>query len=323
MKTYLNYAIMPEFLQRYFPDLSARLVGLDRNIDSGYFDIVSFFGKDAIDPEDVPVFHQAQPYQFVNSRIAAFAGEREEEMKQAGRLYEGPFVTRVVSAHIRSKLASVTVQPCRYGDQAGSCFSLDWQDERFAEHGGTLREYYKRTVKSSVISDIPFPLCFGVCGFLLIRNETEPDTILLMHRSGRLASLENSVGPSMAGAVDYDKADVTLGAMLFRSAHQEIAEELFLTQDEYTLVPLAYAREIFRGERPQLFCLVVTDLSSQEIAERLHAAKTQKSEFSRFEWVRLVDGKLPDSALSTLNHEARMSYWLMREYLNYEAKKPR
>lgn len=315
MKKYLDYAIMPDFLSRYFPDSGNRLVWLERNIDSGYYDIVRFYEEKSTDPSKVSVIHQPDLYSFSNSILASFAAEREREMKAEGRLYEGPLVTRAVAVQMTGQSPSITVQPCRYANQAGTCFSLDWPDERFAEYGGTLREYYKRTTKSSSFSDIPFPLCFGVCGFLLIHNTTEPDKLLLMHRSGKLASLEHSIGPSMAGAIDYNKEDTTLQTMLTRSANQEIVEELLLAEHEYQLVPLAYAREIFRGERPQLFCLMVTHLSSQIIAERLQAARTANSEFTQFKFVQLENGNLPDAPLVSLNHEAGMSYWLMREYL--------
>jgi hypothetical protein len=309
---------MPNFLNRYFPESQPRLVGFPRANDSGYVDIVRFYGKEAIHPQKIPIFHQSDLYTLSDTRIASFAKERVGEMKQAGRLYDGPFATRIVSAQFTGSSPVVTVQPCHYADQAGTCFSLDWQDDRFAQYGGTLREYYKHIAQTSSFSAIPFPLCFGVCGLLLIRNAGEPDAIILMHRSGKLASLERSIGPSMAGAIDYDEQDRTLLTMLERSAAQEISEELVLEEDEYQLIPLAFAREIFRGERPQLFCLVVTNVRRRSIVERLWELQLAESEFVRFECVLLMDGGLSEPTIASLNHEAKMSYWLMQEYLAVE-----
>ncbi len=315
---YLDYDILPDFLKEYFnsPDeIAARRVGIEQNHDSGYFDIVRFFGTRAVNPKEVPVRYLPEPFTFRDPLIRKYAQEIAAEMHRAGRLFHGPLTMKVAEADLHSPPYFLKVQPCSYDDQAGSCFALDYPHRLFHGKGETLRQYYKRTYPSKELRDNPLAICLGVCG-LVLTGDGERLSFLLVHRSAHLASLENSVGPSVAGAVDFKKGYRNLHELLLAAVSEELTEELALQPEEYTVTPLAYAREIFRGERPQLFCAIHTALSEEALSKRL-AAISGKREFDSFRFVPLGKRKrVPEKAIHGLNHEARMNYYLLEEYLH-------
>ena len=75
---------MPRFL-RHFANTSGsrdhRLVGVDGAYDSGYYDIVRFFGPDAVRPQQVVMDYLPGRFRFTDALIRDFAGE----MEKAGR----------------------------------------------------------------------------------------------------------------------------------------------------------------------------------------------------------------------------------------------
>ena len=68
---------------------------------------------------------------------------------------------------------------------------------------------------------------------------------------------------------------------------EEIARELHTFPDEYELVPLAFARELPRGGKPQLFYLALSKLTEAEIKSRLLEAE------ERMEFVDWENADLP------------------------------
>jgi hypothetical protein len=313
---YLSDDSYAEAIRHHFsaPEMIAeRLVGPERQLDAGYFDIVRFFGGQRIDPERVAVEHQAGEFRFADQRIAAFAREVEERLRAEGRLHDGPLATHLVDARLDRKPGSMTVQPSRYGDQAGSCFALDWEHPLFDSHGGTLREYYLNQTPSRRVADNPLAIGLGVCGMLWMRSDQKP-ALLTVRRSASLASLESSWGPSVAGSVDYEPSDATLDQMLRRAMMIEIEEELGLQPCEFEVIPLAYAREIYRGERPQLFCLVSTTLSRQTVVDRLRGKIEHGGEYDKFQFAEAARNRLSPDFAGTTNRECQMNCALVEEY---------
>ena len=293
-----------------------RTVGRNRNYDSGYFDIIRFFGNNLSDPAEISIEYHADSFSFDDQRIAEFSHLMERRFTDEGRLFTGPPVMKLVDFNHHKFTSIMTVQACRYGDQAGSCFALDLIHPLFEKCGGSLRDYYLSQYQSRKLQDNPLAICFGVCACLLVR-EDGINYLLGMERATHLASLESSFGPSVAGSIDFADDFSNLSVMLHRSLAQEASEELALSPSEYELIPLAFAREIFRGERPQLFCLIRTDLNRSEITKRLAGIVPHPLEFSTFEFMELsTKNRLPDSCLRRMNHEARMNYYLIEENMS-------
>lgn len=305
MAGYLDYSTFPAFLERHFSGSGMRedrLVGVNGKTDSGYHSIVRFFGRDAVNPEDVRVKYLDEPFSISDKRVQGFAAYVEAELRREGRIYDGPSITHLSSNEIGSTPPVIRVQQATYGQHCGCCLALDLPHPLFRDYGGTLREYYKIQAGSSLAS------CLGVCGFLMVQEKGQR-FLLQVTRSPRLASLENTQSPSAAGTVDWNHGYANLNEMIHNSLGDEVMEELALRPGEFTVAPLAFAREIFRGERPQLFALVTTGLSMAEVASRLNGIDPEQKEFTGFRFSALRD--LP----SDLNHEALMNWKLIEEFL--------
>jgi hypothetical protein len=94
---------------------------------------------------------------------------------------------------------------------------------------------------------------------------------------------------------------------------REITEELGLKSGEYAVTPLAYAREIFRGEKPQVFCYIETSLTERELVSRLTSLSPAHLEHDLFQFVL---APVPGAVIPAgLNHETRMNYYLLEEYV--------
>jgi hypothetical protein len=283
---------------------------------SDYFDIVRFFGHDHVDPERVRIEYAPEVFSFSDQKIRQFAAMVAGQLRKQGRLYDGPMITNVASARFDPPDGTVTIQPAHYDDHAGSCFALDEPDQLFDNLGGTLREYYKRHYPDSGLDGFPLAACLGVCAYVLI-VESKKRFLLQVHRSSSLASLEGSYGPSAAGSVDFYDGDRTLADVVGRSMGQELSEELGLSGLECDIVPLAWAREKFRGEHPQIFCLVETPLTREQIRQGLDQLAPEKREFDDYRFLELEDDCcLSPDWLNRLNHEAAMNHILISEYLN-------
>ncbi len=299
-----------------FPPLSDRLVGSDRTFDSGYYDIVRFFGGDAVDPSRVRIQVEPGQYAIGDPLIKSYADSVAEKLRNQGRLYDGPTVTGLLAADFRGTNPTLRVQETSYGDFAGSCFALDMPHQLFRDHGGTLRDYYVRTYAHAEITCRPLANCLGVCGYVII-EEAGRRFLLQVIRAGNLATMAGTPGPSVAGSVDFRPDYTSVADIIQRSLSQEVEEELCLTRAESRITPLAFARELFRADNPQLFALVHCTLTRQQLAERLSAIPERTREFAGFRFAALnSDNRLDAAAVAALNFEARMSYYLAEEYLH-------
>jgi hypothetical protein len=319
---YLDYTKLPAILDSEYADSRpSRMVGTIQRADSGYLDIVRFYGTQALDPSSVLIGYGSDAYQVTDPVIAEFASDVEAQLRREGRLYDGPMSMKLASRSLDSSAPTVTVQPVSYGLQAATCFALDLPHPLFLAHGGTLRDYWYATRRSRVVEENPLAICLGVCGYLVVEEEGRR-YLLQVRRSPKLASLEGSLGPSVAGVVDYAETCSNLRELLRLALMQEVTEEIGLCPGEYEMVPLAWAIEVFRGERPQLFAFLKTPLSRARISQRLELIPAGRKEFDAYEFPELRDGVLlADDLPMNLNPEAGMAYLLLQEFLSASGEK--
>ncbi len=315
---YLDYNRWQDIVQDFFrrfegcPEVGSTSV----NRACGYFEIVRFFGSYGIDPKDVFVEMRDQPFEFSDDRIARLATEIERAMMTEGRIHAGPDILKLVDVDLTGEGKSLIVQPCRYGYQAGSCLALDYEHSLFDELGGCLREYYLSRYSSRVLGDNPLAICLGISACVVVQQEGV-GRVLIVRRSVRLASLESTFGPSVAGSVERGHLSDNLLELLQGAVSAEASEELCLAPAEYRLAPLAYGREIFRGERPQLFAALITDLSAEELSERWDSLDPATREFDEYVFLPLIgDSGREDGMAEQMNFEVAMNLQLLREYLS-------
>lgn len=317
--TYLDSSRVNELIRTHpdrFPPREIRLVGVEREYDSGYHRIVRFFGPHAVDPDQIKIEIRPGLFQIPDPLIRDFAGKVAQQLREEGRLYDGPTVTGYRALDLDSTPPKLTVQETTYADFAGSLFALDLEAAMFAQFGGTLRDYCLTTDGNKPYSERPLANCFGVCGHLLIEEDSTL-YLLQIRRAARLATLAGTRGPSAAGSVDFKPDYRSAKDMLQRQLGLEVQEELGLHYDEFSITPLAFALEIFRGDNPQLFGLIRTTLDREEISRRLNSLPEQQKEFSELSFLPLnQSGQLAVSERESLNFEATMSYFLLEEYLH-------
>jgi hypothetical protein len=317
MSEYLDHENFPRVLEKSYGDeamLCARAVGRDREYASGYFDVVRFFGPNAISPESIKITHESEPFAFSDHLIAEFSHRIEAELRKRGRIYDGPQAMKLVSASFEASAGELVVQPANYGDQAGSCFALDYPSDLFADYGGTLRNYLLSKIRPHRLEANPLAVCLGVAAYAVVLDGGKR-YLLQVERSGKLASLESSLGPSVAGSVDWETQTTNLKELMTNALEGEVKEELGWDRQEYELIPLAYAREILRGERPQLFVCLTTRTSCKEIARRLDSIPVNRREISAYSFLPFDEGKLSQRQIDALNFEAKAAYYLLEEAL--------
>ncbi len=314
---YLDSSKLPEFIAETFGDRDpGRRAGVQRQYDSGYHSLIRFFGPERVDPSDIAINYLSEPYQLSDPTIAEYAKEMEQKLRDEGRLHDGPPAMKLAACDLSAPPRSITVQPVSYGLQAATCFALDCPHDLFSARGGTLRDYYRRGRGKLAVADNPLPICLGVCAYVIV-EERGRAYLLQVKRSGNLASLENSLGPSVAGAVDFARDYPNLTALTQASLAAEITEEINLRPSEYKIVPLGWGIEIFRGERPQIFCVVKTGMERMELTGRLESIAPSALEFESYEFHRLYGGALIDRKIfDELNVEAHLNYLLLEEYLS-------
>ena len=137
---------MPAFLKRFFSQPGGkekRLVGRKREYDSGYFDIIRFFGPFKWEPSKIIIKYLPGIFTFDDPLIEQYAAEMEKRLRADDRLYEGPTAMMMAGFDVASDPPVMTVREVNYGDVAGSSYTLDLKHPLFENTGGTLRNYYK------------------------------------------------------------------------------------------------------------------------------------------------------------------------------------
>jgi hypothetical protein len=317
MSNYLDHEKFPRLLEQSYAGeamLRARAMGRNCQYLSGYFDTVRFFGPGAVSPERIRISRRPEPFTFTDELVAQFSRQIEASLRASGRIYDGPQAMKLVSASFDASGGELVVQPANYGDQAGSCFALDCPSDLFAEFGGTLRQYLLGKNPLHQLVANPLAICLGVAAYAVVIEEGKR-YLLQVERSGKLASLESSLGPSVAGSVDWETDSTNLSQLMTSALESEAKEELGWSSHEYQLVPLAYAREILRGERPQLFAYLSTTMSRKEIIRRLESIPESDREIAGYSFLSLDSGMLTEGRTAPLNFEAKAAYHLLEEAL--------
>lgn len=305
--SYLDYSRMPDHIRRHFSDLtepgSVEAATVSRY---GYFDIRRFFGPQAVDIGSLSLRHRSDSFQLSDPLIAQFAEEVAADMERDGLLRPGPPVMKLAAADWVA--GRIEVCPVDFRLVAGTCLALDHSHPVFGGRGETLREYYKSKCPSTALEENPLAISLGVCGLLVVEEDSTP-YLLKVRRSAGLITMAGTIGPSVAGNVDYNRQLRTVRDVVETQVTAEMHEELDLAENEYDIIPLAFAREIFRGERPQLFTLIRCHVRMSDLDDRLAQLCGGAAEFDRFGFVSV------GSDMSDLNHEAGMNFRLMQEYV--------
>lgn len=188
-------------------------------------------------------------------------------------------------------------QRASYFDQVATNLTLDWRSTKLPDNSLTIRNSIElpengllKTLDNSNLSNT-----LGVA-VMLYNRALEP---FIRLRSSDLAAIpQKGLHCSASGVFEMDDG-INAGehdyTVLERGIEREIASEVGLDRADYNLYPVAFARELPRGGKPQVFFIALTKLSGSKILEKSKNAD-ESWEFSKDETL-----KVKDSAFQTLS----------------------
>jgi hypothetical protein len=188
--------------------------------------------------------------------------------------YENDETPRIRSFDRDGDRVRVKVQRASYEDQIATNLAVDVAGPWFAD-GGTVRSNFAQPeegrlppLEHSVLADT-----LGVAAVVL----TPEGTPLFRVRSGDLAAIQQgALHCTVSGVGKLAPALVAEGRggfdLLEFGIREEIRTELNLEPGEYDLFPLAFARELPRAGKPQLFFVALSRLPQEELEARSREA---------------------------------------------------
>ena len=223
----------------------------------------------------------------------------------------------------------VKIQPADYFSQVGTNLTLDWASQKLkGDDASTIRNSIELPASGLVNSLEASNLAntLGVACFLV----TGDNRLYTRIRSKNQAVMaEGKLHCSASGVYAWkpELMQETNSFELFEMGmHNEIYKELNLKQNEYELIPLAFARELPRGGKPQLFFLAKTDYSYKEI-EKKSLQADERTEFltpdmiprnsSLLQWINPSAPIIPTQTLveACWTYEGWASYLFVTSFL--------
>lgn len=231
---------------------------------------------------------EALPEAFALSRdLEAHRKAAEELMAALGKLRPDPASPTGLQNDRTPRICSwgpdgrVRVQRSEYRDQVGTSLVMDWASGLLGDPGPgrrtrTLRNFVERPVGGRLTPFHESRLANGLGVAALVQAS---DGFLVSVRGFGPAVMTGAFHCSASGVAEWyfepGETDATFErferAMRFE-IHEELGLEHNQHEQEYELIPLAFARELPRGGHPQLFFLAKTALSRAEVEERAKQA---------------------------------------------------
>ena len=282
-----------------------------RTPDTAYTGVARFFGPDGVDPHEVRVEYLETYFSFADAVVAECARTAAARMRREGILRPGPPVMRVVEAGPAGRLQRVVVQPADYADFAGSCLAMDFPQP--ALDGGSLREYCRPRYDLDAPHTNPLCPCLGVCA-LVIGLDAGREFAFVTRRSAGVSSLAGTIGPPVAGVVDWRTDAGDLHALARDQLARELREEVGLDPAETDIRLLGWAIERCRGGKPQLFGAIFTNRAPHQLRASVERLPDHARESSECLFLDLANGTAALADIPDANFELRMNSRLLREW---------
>lgn len=206
-------------------------------------------------------------------RIARWDGRAHFEIAQAD--YLDQFVTNQTEAvDIKLEHLAKPHQLHLSGDRAGS----------------SLRELETIEAALPAFEQSRLANTLGMAAMVI----TSDGYLVLPRRNKTVHFAAGYEGCSVSGVVEWStglSADF-LGEVQQQLLGKEAAKELLLGRRDCHVVPLAFARELERAGKPQLFFLLFVDRLLDSLVEAWEASEYPKEEYDSIRWIRVVEPKL-------------------------------
>lgn len=236
-----------------------------------YADLVSFFSENfnpitenSVDTAEITVNLLGAPYRSPPS-LQAHSAQAISYFQKLGKIRKDPATgdwennqTIRVSNLVDRK--QFVCQPVTYFDQIGTNITLDWASGLLPNNSRTIRSGIERPSQGRLLP-LSESLLANNLGTAIMFYDRELKRSLIRVRSDKLGSIaQRGLHCTVSGVLEIEPG-VKPGQFGFEiflyGTHHEIKMETHLNRDQYLLFPVAFARELPRGGKPQLFFVAI------------------------------------------------------------------
>lgn len=170
---------------------------------------------------------------------------------------------------------TISCSKARYFDQIATNLTLDWASGELPDGARTIRSGIERPVNGLLprLEDSVLANTLGIA-VMFYNERLEP---IVRTRSASLASIEKqALHCTVSGVLEIESGQqpgIFDFSIFTKGAAREIFLEMGLSEGDYALYPVAFARELPRGGKPQLFFAAVSLIPEQELRTKLASAR--------------------------------------------------
>ena len=211
-------------------------------------------------------------------------------------------------------------QPVTYFDQIGTNITLDWNSGLLPDKAVSIRSGVERPIAGK-LPGFEHSILANNFGSAIMFFDRELRRTFVRVRSAEMGSIAHRALHCTVSGVLELRPDTTAGEHDFDfflyGTHLEIKMETDLNEDQYLLFPVAFARELPRGGKPQLFFVAVCLVSDEEF-ERSCQNAIEKNEYITNTDNTFFDksGKKQISMPEAFTYEGYACHWLAEEFLS-------
>ena len=166
-------------------------------------------------------------------------------------------------------------QRANYFDQVGTNLTLDWDSTFLPDSSATIRASLERPI-SGKLPSFQNSMLANTLGTAIMFYDRELKRAMLRLRSDKLASIAKKALHCTVSGVLEIAPDTRAGEYSFDffyyGTHLEIKMETNLEKSQYLLFPVAFARELPRGGKPQLFFVAIALVDDDEFEKACQTA---------------------------------------------------
>ncbi|MCZ4339279.1 hypothetical protein [Shewanella colwelliana] len=170
---------------------------------------------------------------------------------------------------------SITCRKACYFDQIATNLTLDWRSKKLPDNRQTIRNSIEKPISGRLktLRDSNLANTLGVA-VMLYNSQFEPyvrirsDSLAAIPKKGLHCSASGVF--EMEGGIQSGEYDYSI---IEKGIEREIKTEIGIDRGDYSLYPVAFARELPRGGKPQLFFIAITDLCDSDIVDKSKTAE--------------------------------------------------
>lgn len=306
-------------LRRYYHGYnSPRLIADEIDYENViYFSTDAFHAADGAGVDFASVRCEVRPHHYsVPSILSEHAEEAVRLFKEAGRLrrlsnneWENNHSLRLRAVENKNHFV---FEQARYFDQVATNLTLDWASGKLGRHR-TIRSGPERPEEGKLV-DLDQSILANTVGVATAMFDGSFQRIVRLRKSTMGSINKHALHCTVSGVMEPQTSGAGTfgGELLLEAMRCEIGQETGLGADEYQLFPVAFARELARGGKPQFFFAAFSPLRKGAFEARAAEA------VERHEFVDLTHEEAQVLAETTRRPSEQFTYegwaaWLFAE----------